>query len=62
VKQPFCGIEGSSTLLGVSLTARHLLYAIVCPGEPEVCEHTKTLVYRYALRDHRTEWHASMTC
>jgi len=55
VKQPFCGIEGGSTLLGVSLTATHLLYAIVCPGDPEVCEHTKTRVYRYGLRDHRTE-------
>lgn len=55
VKQPYCG-EGGQTLLGISLTATHLLYAIVCPGDEELCEHTKTRVYRYRLQgDHRTE-------
>jgi hypothetical protein len=55
VKQPYCG-EGGQTLLGISLTATHLLYAIICPGDQELCEHTKTRVYRYRLRgDHRTE-------
>jgi hypothetical protein len=55
VKSPFCGIEGGAALLGVSLTATHLLYTMECGGDPEVCEHTKTLVYRYGLRSHRTE-------
>lgn len=55
IKQPFCGVESGSTVLGVSLTATYLLYALVCPGEEHLCEHTKTLVYRYGLRDHRTE-------
>jgi hypothetical protein len=54
VKQEFCGIEGGETLLGVSLTATHLLYATVCPGDETICGRTRTLVYRYGLRDHRT--------
>jgi hypothetical protein len=55
VKQPYCG-EGGQTLLGISLTATHLLYAMICPGDQELCEHTKTRVYRDRLRgDHRTE-------
>jgi hypothetical protein len=55
VKSPFCGIEGGQALLGVSLTATHLLYTMECGGDENICEHTKTLVYRYGLRNHRTE-------
>jgi hypothetical protein len=54
VRQPYCG-EGGQTLLGVSLTATHLIFASICPGDRGLCGHTKTLVYRYGLRDHRIE-------
>ena len=54
VAHTHCGLAGS-TLLGVSLTAVHLLYARVCPGDPEGCSAHNTNLYRYGLRDHRLE-------
>jgi hypothetical protein len=49
-----CGLSGS-TLLGASLTATHLLWARTCPGDPGGCQSHNTLLYRYGLRDHRTQ-------
>jgi hypothetical protein len=49
-----CGLSGS-TLLGASLTARHILWARTCPGDPGGCESHNTLLYRYGLRDHRVQ-------
>ena len=54
VKPTICGLSGS-TFLGASLTATHLLYARICPGDPSGCDGKNTIVYRYGLRDHRFE-------
>jgi hypothetical protein len=54
VKRTICGLSGS-TFLGASLTAAHLLYARICPGDPSGCESRNTIIYRYGLRDHRFE-------
>jgi hypothetical protein len=48
--------EGGFTLLGASLTATHLLFTSECGGTAQdICQYTKTLVYRYGLRNHRLE-------
>jgi hypothetical protein len=48
--------EGGFTLLGASLTATHLLFTSECGGAAQdICQYTKTLVYRYGLRNHRLE-------
>ena len=49
-----CGLAGA-TLLGVSLTATHLLYARVCPGDPAGCSQHDANLYRYDLRRRRLE-------
>jgi hypothetical protein len=49
-----CGLSGS-TLLGASLTATHLLFARVCPGDPAGCESHSTILLRYHLASHRFE-------
>lgn len=54
VTRTICGLSGS-TLLGASLTATHLLYARICPGDPGGCENRNTLIYRYGLRDRGLE-------
>jgi hypothetical protein len=55
VEQAICR-EGGSTLLGVSLTATHLLYVSECGGSDQnLCHYVKTRVYRYCLRSHRSE-------
>jgi hypothetical protein len=54
VEHAICGLSGA-TLLGVSLTATHLLYARICPGDPGGCQNHNTLVNRYRLGDHRRE-------
>lgn len=54
VAHTHCGLAGS-TLIGVSLTATHLLYARVCPGDPAGCSQHNTDLYRYDLRRHRLE-------
>jgi hypothetical protein len=40
---------------GVSLTATHLLYARVSPGDPGGCQEHSTILRRYRLSDHRVE-------
>ena len=52
VASSLCGLSGS-TLLGGSLTARSLLWARTCPGDPGGCQSHYTLLYSYGLRDHR---------
>lgn len=54
VTRTICGLSGS-TLLGASLTATHLLYARICPGDPGGCQNHATIVARYGLRDARRE-------
>jgi hypothetical protein len=54
VKRTICGLSGS-TFLGASLTAAHLLYARICPGDPAGCDNKNTIIYRYGLRDRRFE-------
>jgi hypothetical protein len=54
ITQTICGLSGS-TLLGVSLTATHLLYARVCPGDPGGCQEHSTLLSRYRLSDHHLD-------
>jgi hypothetical protein len=54
VTYSLCGLSGS-TLLGASLTATHILWARTCPGDPGGCQSHNTLLYRYGLRDHRTQ-------
>jgi hypothetical protein len=55
VEQVICR-EGGYTLLGVSLTATHLLYVSECGGSDQnICDYVKTRVYRYGLRNHRRE-------
>jgi hypothetical protein len=54
VEHVICGLSGA-TLLGVSLTPTHLLYARICPGDPGGCQNHTTLINRYRLSDHRLE-------
>jgi hypothetical protein len=54
VTYSLCGLSGS-TLLGASLTATQILWARTCPGDPGGCQSHNTLLYRYGLRDHRTQ-------
>jgi hypothetical protein len=54
VEHVICGLSGA-TLLGVSLTPTHLLYARICPGDPGGCHNHNTLINRYRLSDHRRE-------
>jgi hypothetical protein len=54
ITHTICGLSGS-TLLGASMTATHLLYARICPGDPGGCENHSTIVSRYGLRDRRFE-------
>jgi hypothetical protein len=54
VTRTICGLSGS-TLLGASLTATHLLYARICPGDPAGCRNHDTIVNRYGLADRRFE-------
>jgi hypothetical protein len=54
VTRTVCGLSGS-TLLGASLTATHLLYARICPGDPGGCQSHNTIAVRYGLRDGRRE-------
>jgi hypothetical protein len=52
---PVCR-EGGSTLLGVSFTRTHFFFTSECGGtDQNICQYTKTLVYRYGVRDHRLE-------
>jgi hypothetical protein len=54
VTYSLCGLSGS-TLLGASLTAKHILWARTCPGDPGGCESHNTLLYRYGLHDHQIQ-------
>jgi hypothetical protein len=54
VRQTVCGLSGS-TLLGASLTATHLLYARICPGDPAGCGNHNTIVNRYGLSDRKLD-------
>jgi hypothetical protein len=54
VTHTLCGLSGS-TLLGVSLTATHLLYARICPGDPSGCQNHSTIITRYAHAGRRFE-------
>jgi hypothetical protein len=54
VSESLCGLSGS-TLLGASLTAKHILWARICPGDPGGCEGHDTVLYREGLRDRRAE-------
>jgi hypothetical protein len=54
IEQTVCGLSGS-TLLGASLTATHLLYARICPGDTGGCGSHNAIVYRYALGSRRLE-------
>ncbi len=49
-----CGLSGA-TLLGTSLTATHLLFVRICPGDPGACQNRNALAYRYGLVDRRFE-------
>jgi hypothetical protein len=54
VTHTLCGLSGS-TLLGASLTATHLLYARICPGDPAGCGNHSTIINRYGLIGRRSE-------
>lgn len=52
VASTICGLSGSS-YVGASLTATHLLYVRICPGDAAGCALHNAIAYRYDLRDHR---------
>jgi hypothetical protein len=54
VTRTICGLSGS-TLLGVSLTPRYLIYARTCPGDPAGCRNHAALIYRYRISSRRSE-------